>query len=878
MVTGVKKHQIQPMAFVSFQSPDFAKAVLEFPPPTVGGVSVMPVKQHQSDPSSIVLRWHGQIGDLTEDAIAADFDALFGQCAPDPAASVVSSVKKHALQPMAYVNFWTAEHAQMMLNSPPASLGEVPVLPAMAHRADPSTVVLRWCGHRDLLSEEAIASCVDALFSASLEEPQFDDVASAVVAQVKKHRLQPMAFVTFYNEEIARNVLEAPPTEVCGLSVLPVKPHQSDPTSVVLRWHGQNADLSEQDIAVEFDTVFSHEFADADDGGWMNDSTCDAIVPSSIGLGSGGIGSSGSSVVEIRKHAVQPMAYVIFTDAQTVAAVLMSPPSHIAGVSVLPVKAHQKNPCAVVLRWQGHRETLSDDTIATGFEEYLEQQPSQAVLLQSSPRVVGACASRLSFPIPKNMSPPVLGVRAVRSIASQHLDIGTAQEGVSVVAVQKHRHLPMAYVTFHTVEMAKAVLEAPPAVIGGVPVLPAKPHASDPSSVVLRWQGGHGLSENLLAAAFNVRPPVQSEVLSKPAVSIVIGPRRRPPATASFPISGTAPAVLGVPAAAALPAPACGSARSVVLDVRRHSLQPMSYVTFATQELAQSVLRDPPQTVAGVEILPAQPHKSNQRAIVIRWLGDRGTLTEDTIAAEFEALFAGEDTKDGLPYVEPACVELSAGGFHHVVRVKKHEHQPMAFVTFQSAAVAQVVLSDPPANVCGFSVLPMMPHNTDPTSVVIRWRGAQEDLSEEMIASELDAMLCASEPQVVRPRDVGRQLIGQSPPAGVKRRMEFEEEGSPFVALVKKHWQQPMAYVSFRSAEIAQAVLSCPPEAVGGMVTLPAKPHQTDPQTVVLRWQGACADLTEEEIAAEFNVAFAIDDEGHDALDLKRFRHVDSVT
>ena len=27
--------------------------------------------------------------------------------------------------------------------------------------------------------------------------------------------------------------------------------------------------------------TFSHVFADADDGGWMNDSTCDAIVPSS---------------------------------------------------------------------------------------------------------------------------------------------------------------------------------------------------------------------------------------------------------------------------------------------------------------------------------------------------------------------------------------------------------------------------------------------------------------------------------------------------------------------------------------------------------------------------------------------------------------------
>ena len=41
----------------------------------------------------------------------------------------------------------------MMLNSPSASLGEVPVLPTMALRADPSTVVLRRCAYLDLLSE-----------------------------------------------------------------------------------------------------------------------------------------------------------------------------------------------------------------------------------------------------------------------------------------------------------------------------------------------------------------------------------------------------------------------------------------------------------------------------------------------------------------------------------------------------------------------------------------------------------------------------------------------------------------------------------------------------------------------------------------------------
>merc|ERR1712018_842203 len=81
--------------------------------------------------------------------------------------------------------------------------------------------------------------------------------------------------------------------------------------------------------------------------------------------------------------------------------------------------------------------------------------------------------------------------------------------------------------------------------------------------------------------------------------------------------------------------------------------------------------------------------------------------------------------------------------------------------------------------------------------------------------------------------------------------------GNSAVAQVKKHLLQPMAYLTFHSAEIARAVLMDPPGSVGGITTLPARPHKTDPNSVVLRWNGAPTDLSEEAIVTDFNIIFS---------------------
>merc|ERR1719219_2070155 len=72
----------------------------------------------------------------------------------------------------------------------------------------------------------------------------------------------------------------------------------------------------------------------------------------------------------VRKHGTQPMAFICFPDERLSQALLEHPPEAIAGVPVLPVRPHNTNSRAVVLRWKGHTD-LPEAIIAAGLQEIL---------------------------------------------------------------------------------------------------------------------------------------------------------------------------------------------------------------------------------------------------------------------------------------------------------------------------------------------------------------------------------------------------------------------------------------------------------------------------------------------------------------------------
>merc|ERR1719411_1951567 len=70
LVTGVKKAWTKNIAFVSFQSPELAQAVINMDPPirTVAGVTVDPLEGHKTEPNSVVVFWKN--GELAPETIS----------------------------------------------------------------------------------------------------------------------------------------------------------------------------------------------------------------------------------------------------------------------------------------------------------------------------------------------------------------------------------------------------------------------------------------------------------------------------------------------------------------------------------------------------------------------------------------------------------------------------------------------------------------------------------------------------------------------------------------------------------------------------------------------------------------------------------------
>lgn len=94
----------------------------------------------------------------------------------------------------------------------------------------------------------------------SADTGQGNGVQQGGVEKVRKHWMQPLAFVTFSCSSSASLMLSSPPHTICGRIVPPLVPHKSDSCSVVFRWHGQAGDLSEAMIGAEFETYLLKMF------------------------------------------------------------------------------------------------------------------------------------------------------------------------------------------------------------------------------------------------------------------------------------------------------------------------------------------------------------------------------------------------------------------------------------------------------------------------------------------------------------------------------------------------------------------------------------------------------------------------------------------
>lgn len=165
-VTSVKKHQQKPMAYVTFSSPEVAQLVHMTPPSAVGGIPVLPPRQHQSDPNSLVLKWQEGL-DISADVIVQDFAAF---AAAYTGQGIVTGVKKHAQKSMAFVTFFSPTLAQAVLANPPPTVSGTAVLPARPHQTDVSSIVLKWNDMVDLASD-AIAAEFDTYFTSQVGEP-----------------------------------------------------------------------------------------------------------------------------------------------------------------------------------------------------------------------------------------------------------------------------------------------------------------------------------------------------------------------------------------------------------------------------------------------------------------------------------------------------------------------------------------------------------------------------------------------------------------------------------------------------------------------------------------------------------------------------------
>jgi len=165
-VTSVKKLNAKPMAMVNFSSDLNCQIVHMTPPSHVGGVPILPPRQHESDANALVVRWQEGLN-ISHQTLVQDFAAL---AAAFTGQGIVSGVRKLGGKPMAFVNFFSPTLVQAVLAKPPMQIAGVPVLPPRQHETEARAIVLRWERSADLAQAD-IVDHFDHCFESQIGRP-----------------------------------------------------------------------------------------------------------------------------------------------------------------------------------------------------------------------------------------------------------------------------------------------------------------------------------------------------------------------------------------------------------------------------------------------------------------------------------------------------------------------------------------------------------------------------------------------------------------------------------------------------------------------------------------------------------------------------------
>lgn len=506
------------------------------------------------------------------------------------------------------------------------------------------------------------------------------------VEGVKKHPSKSMAYLTFKQEEFTQAALMEAST-CTALGEVPLDPlvaHNEDPRTVVLYWHGDSSALSSDTIADFFESFMTDLFGasaglgDSQQGGqsqsrqpaqqqswqqqgWGGGGGCggcggcggdDGSVEVTLESIAASLDPSKPMVVALKKHPTKTMAFVTLQSVELAQVALQDPdpPRTIGPAAIQPIMPHNTDPYSIVVYWHPGCE-LGPEDVAGHFELRL------ATLLGS------VNSSSQSSPGLDEMK-MAIGLEAGQSFVAR----------VKTSAPKK-----TAFITFATADICQAVMQEPGAVtkIGHVKVDALEPHRSDPATVVMFWKTAPDLHPGMIQQRFEAR-----------CAELLAASMGQPEAASQGQSWGSGgcggcggcggkgygcgmpgmmrQGMMGGMGGKSQAGPNYTSPEG--LTVKKHGSQPMAYVMFPTEELAQALLASPPTSLCGMKVLPARPHNKDPKGICIRWNGPPH-LPEQAIAAgiaecvapllQAGGAFGGESAEDPFAAFSAAVAQES---------------------------------------------------------------------------------------------------------------------------------------------------------------------------------------------------------------------------